>query len=109
MDRSTVTEDDQSILMLDAWRAVPRPLSRGERIVDLWVNGLAIVAGFVGVIVLMAVAIPQGSPRLTVSLLVYSLGLLAMLICSAVYNARSAWPRNDLLRRLDHAAILTAS
>lgn len=105
MDRSTVTEDGQSIPMLDAWRAVPRPLSRGERIVDLWVNGLAIVAGFVGVIVLMAVAIPQGSPRLTVSLLVYSLGLLAMLICSAVYNARSAWPRNDLLRRLDHAAI----
>jgi hemolysin III len=73
--------------------------------VDLWVNGLAIVAGFVGVIVLMAVAIPQGSLRLTVGLFVYSLGLLAMLICSAVYNARSAWPRNDLLRRLDHAAI----
>jgi hemolysin III len=73
--------------------------------VDLWVNGLAIVAGFVGVIVLMAVAIPQGSLRLTVSLLVYSFGLLAMVICSAVYNARSASPRNDLLRRLDHAAI----
>jgi hemolysin III len=73
--------------------------------VDLWVNGLAIVAGFVGVIVLMAVAIPQGSPRLTVSLLVYSFGLLAMLICSAVYNGGSASPRKDLLRRLDHAAI----
>jgi hemolysin III len=73
--------------------------------VDLWVNGLAIVAGFVGVIVLMAVAIPQGSPRLTVSLLVYSFGLLAMVICSAVYNGRSASRRKDLLRRLDHAAI----
>jgi hemolysin III len=73
--------------------------------VDLLVNGLAIVAGIVGVIVLMAVAIPQGSLRLTFSLLVYSFGLLAMVICSAAYNGRAASPRKDLLRRLDHAAI----
>jgi hemolysin III len=73
--------------------------------VDLWVNGLAIVAGLVGVIVLMAVAVPQGSRTLTVSLLVYSFGLLAMLICSALYNGGNATPRKDLLRRLDHAAI----
>jgi hemolysin III len=53
----------------------------------------------------MAVAAPQGRLTLTLSLLVYSFGLLAMLICSAVYNGSSASPRKNLLRRLDHAAI----
>jgi hemolysin III len=84
---------------------MPRPLSRGERKADLWVNGLAIVAGLIGAIVLMAVAIPQGSLTLTLSVLVYSYGLLAMLVCSALYNGGSPSPRKDLLRRLDHAAI----
>ena len=68
-------------------------------------HGLAIGAGVIGVGVLLAVAIPQGSLTLTLSLLVYSCGLLAMLICSALYNGPSASPRKDLLRRLDHAAI----
>lgn len=89
---------------------MPRPLGRGERVADLWVHGLAIAAGLVGVVVLMAVAVPRGSPELTLSVAVYAGGLLAMLICSALYNggsedASDASLRRDLLRRLDHAAI----
>lgn len=83
----------------------PRPLSRSEQRIDLWVNGLAIVAGLVGIVFLMAVAAPQENLPLTLSLLVYSLGLMAMLLCSAFYNGGSHPPRRDLLRRLDHAAI----
>jgi hemolysin III len=88
----------------------PRPLAQGERIADLWVHGLAIGAGLVGVVALMAVALPQGSPGLTLGTGVYAGALLAMLICSALYNGGvdnegDASPRRDLLRRLDHAAI----
>jgi hemolysin III len=88
-----------------AGREKPRPLSRGERIADAWVHGLALALGLVGVVVLMAAAVPQGNVILTVSLLVYGCGLLAMLICSALYNASRAPKRRDRLRRLDHAAI----
>jgi hemolysin III len=88
-----------------AERLMPRPLSRGERRVDLWVNGLAIVAGVLGVVVLMAVVIPQGRLAASLSLLVYSIGMLAMLICSALYNGVGDTSGSGLLRRLDHAAI----
>ncbi|NJO67452.1 MAG: hemolysin III family protein [Rhodospirillales bacterium] len=86
-------------------RPLPRPLSRSERIADRWVNGIAIVVAVLGVIALIAIALPQDSLRLTVSVLTYSVGLLAMVVCSALYNARESSPRRDLLRRLDHAAI----
>jgi hemolysin III len=88
-----------------ACRELPRPLNRSERIADAWVHRLAIAAGLVGVVVLMAAAVPQQSRTLTVSVLIYGCGLLAMLICSALYNASYAPRRKDLLRRLDHAAI----
>jgi hemolysin III len=88
-----------------ARRHLPRPLSRSERIADAWVHGLAIAAGLIGVVVLMATAVPQDSLTLTVSLLIYGCGLLAMLICSALYNASRSPKHRDLLRRFDHAAI----
>jgi hemolysin III len=83
----------------------PRPLSRGEQIADRWVNGLAVVVGMIGAGVLIAVTIPQGSNARTCSVLVYCAGLLAMLVCSALYNGGDPSPRKDLLRRLDHAVI----
>lgn len=85
-------------------RRMPRPLSPGERRVDLWVNGLAIAAGVLGVIVLMAAMSLQGPLSVALSLGVYSFGLLTMLICSALYNGRPS-PQESLLRRIDHAAI----
>src|SRR5512144_2490124 len=67
-------------------RTEPRPLTRSARIADAWVHRLAIVAAAAGVVVLMAVAVPQGSPALTFSLLVYGASLLVMLTSSALYN-----------------------
>lgn len=84
---------------------MPRLLSRGERIADAWVHGLGIVAGLVGVIVLMAIVMPQGNLSRTLSLLIYGCGLLAMLITSALHNGSNAPNNQDLLRRIDHAAI----
>ena len=69
------------------------------------VNGLAIIAGVVAVVLLMAVAIPRESLPLTLSLLAYGFGLMVMLMCSALYNGGNHSLRRDLLRRLDHAAI----
>lgn len=86
-------------------RSVPRPLSPGERWVDLWLNWLAIAAAFIAVAILMTVAVSEGGLARIFSLLVYSCGLLAMLICSALYNGGHDSPHHDLLRRLDHAAI----
>ena len=54
----------------------------------------------------MVAAIARGSPGLVLSLLVYSGGLLAMPVISALYNGDNDKPRRGLLRRLDHAAIL---
>ncbi len=56
-------------------------------------------------VVLMTAAVRQERLTLLVSLLVYGCGLLAMLICSALYNASRNPKHRDLLRRLDHAAI----
>ena len=89
----------------DPRRMMPRPLIRGERCADAWVHGLGIVAGLVGVIALMAVAVRQGNSTLTLSLLIYGCGLLAMLIASALHNGSSPLKHKDLLRRIDHAAI----
>jgi hemolysin III len=86
-------------------RTEPRPLTPSERIVDAWVHWLAIVAAAAAVVVLMAVAVPQGSPALTFSLLVYGVSLLVMLTSSALYNGGFASKDKDLLRRIDHAAI----
>jgi hemolysin III len=83
----------------------PRPLSRSEQIADRWVNGVAAFAGAIGVGILVAVAVPQRNATLTVSVLVYGGALLAMLICSALYNGGTSGRRKDFLRRLDHAAI----
>lgn len=66
---------------------------------------IAIIAAIVGVAVLIAVALPQANLPLILSLIVYGCGLLAMLICSALYNTSSGPADRDRLRRFDHAAI----
>ncbi len=66
---------------------------------------LGVAAGLAGVVALVAVAAPQGNPALTLSVIVYGVGLLAMLIASALYNGGGAARHKDLLRRIDHAAI----
>jgi hemolysin III len=84
--------------------AMSRPLSRGERVVDGWVNAIGLAAGVVGFAILIGAA-PQSGFALKASLVVYGGALVAMLGCSAHYNAKCESRRRDLFRRLDHAAI----
>ena len=74
---------------------------RREWRADLAVHTLGLGLGAAGAIVMLAVT--NRTQLLPVA--VYLFGLLAMLSCSAVYNA---WPSSryrEALRRLDHAAI----
>jgi hemolysin III len=86
-------------------RRFPRPLDASEQRADLWVNAVALAAGLVGVIVLTLLAAAQANLALTLSLAAYGAGLLAMLLCSVLYNAATTSRHRTLLRRFDHAAI----
>jgi hemolysin III len=79
----------------------------GERIADACVHGLGVVAGAAGALVLLVAACKAGGPRLFIGVLVYAVGLLGMLGCSALYNLTPPSALKHRLRRFDHAAIFT--
>jgi hemolysin III len=89
-----------------AAEAVVRTLTRrAELAADAIVHGIGIAAALVGAGALIFIAATKrnGLEILTVS--AYSVGLLAMLICSTVYNMAERSRYRELLRRFDHAAI----
>ena len=78
---------------------------RPELIADGVVHVVGLIAGGIGVIVLLALGAIWGDGSDVVALLIYAAGLLAMLVCSALYNLARNSKRRALLRRFDHAAI----
>ena len=70
---------------------------------DAAVHALGLLLGVVGAVAILIVA--AQSPGQMAPVLVYVVGLLAMLGCSAAYNLRISSSRREWLRRLDHAAI----
>jgi hemolysin III len=85
-------------------RAPPR-YSRGERVADAVVHVLGLPAALAAC-ALLAASAPRGAGvRAVAALGLYAAGLVAMLVCSALYNLAGDGPRKALLRRLDHAAI----
>jgi hemolysin III len=62
-------------------------------------------AGVVGSAMLVGIAAGVADRPIFYASLVYSICLLAMLGCSAIYNLASNSSRRAFLRRLDHAAI----
>lgn len=82
-----------------------RPHSPAELMVDRQIHRAGVAAGVVGAAGLAVAAAGSGSAALLISCLAYGAGLLAMLLCSAVYNQAQESPRRELFRRLDHAAI----
>ena len=81
-----------------------RAYTQLELMVDRQIHFLGIGTGVFGAILLMLMATADSSAK-ALSVLVYAFGLVTMLVCSAAYNlaVESRW--QDLLRRLDHAAI----
>lgn len=80
--------------------------SRSERLSDavIHVTGLVAVAVAVPLLITMA-AYLRGDFTAVLAVSVYGLGLLAMILCSALYNmiAHPGWA--GVLKRLDHSAI----
>jgi hemolysin III len=78
---------------------------RQEVIADGVVHVMGIALGVVGAAVLIALVADLHGPVKLTSVVIYALGLVAMLCCSAAYNlwpiSRTKW----VLRRFDHAAI----
>ena len=79
--------------------------TRSERLADAAVHVTGITAGIVGSFALTVIAIPRIDMAEFASLGLYAIGLVTMLICSALYNMASDGMNKDLLRRLDHAGI----
>lgn len=83
----------------------PRVYTAGELRTDLAIHSIGASAGVVAVIVLLDIAIrTRGSPQVA-AILIYAVGLLAMLGCSAAYNLAGASRWKEALRRCDHGAI----
>ena len=79
----------------------PRPI---ERSADAWVHVIGLTAAGAGAVTLLTLTLLGGRFAETAAVGVYALCLIAMLVCSTVYNM--AGPRHrPVLRRLDHAAI----
>jgi hemolysin III len=81
--------------------------SREERLLDGIVHAVGAVMSLIGMAVLFVAVGAGHSPRtITVSAtVVYSIGLLAMIWCSAAYNVISHPHWTERLRRFDHSAI----
>jgi hemolysin III len=76
---------------------------RAEIIADGIVHVVGIVLGLIGAVAILIVALKV--QRIEVSVLVYVVGLLAMLAFSAAYNMWPITPTKWILRRFDHSAI----
>jgi len=72
--------------------------------VDFAIHRIGMLVGAIGAAVLLALAVRTTTATLW-SVLAYSIGLMAMLGCSAAYHMRRSSERRELLRRLDQAAI----
>ena len=67
------------------------------------VNSIGLAAGVVGFAILIGAAAPRSGFALKASLVVYGGALVAMLGCSALYNAKCESRRRDLFRRLERS------
>ena len=82
-----------------------RPYDTAEVSADRIIHAIGVAFGLIGGALLLTFAAEIASPAGLVATILYVIGLIAMLVCSAVYNLSFASPRRELLRRMDHAAI----
>jgi hemolysin III len=78
---------------------------RVEWLADVVVHVIGLALAVAGCILLVMTAANSGSVKLTAGLLVYSLGLLAMLVCSTLYNANTNEKLARLFERFDLSGI----
>ncbi len=76
-----------------------------DQMADRVVHVVGIGLGTAAAIALVVVTAVDGEAGDLVPILIYAIGLVAMLGCSAAYNVVNASVRREWLRRFDHAAI----
>jgi hemolysin III len=72
---------------------------------DFAVHRVGMLVGGIAAAALLAVTAAAAGPTTLEAVLVYTIGLMAMLSLSAAYHFHYESERGELLRRLDHAAI----
>lgn len=82
-----------------------RPYDNAEVAADRFIHWIGVTFGLIGGVLLLTFAAETASLAGLIAVILYVAGLMAMLVCSAVYNLSFASPRRELLRRMDHAAI----
>jgi hemolysin III len=78
---------------------------RTETLTDGIIHVVGLGLAFIGAIALIAVTYRSSEGFAAAAVVIYALGLLAMLGFSAAYNMWPVSPRKWLLRRFDHSAI----
>ena len=71
----------------------PAVYSRAELISDAAVHAIGLIAGLIGVpVLLMLAAVWFGDPKTVSAAAIYGLSLIAMFVCSAIYNLAALRP-----------------
>jgi hemolysin III len=78
---------------------------RVELIADGAVHAIGVSLGLIGAVVIVVMAAQSGAATDIPSIVIYAVGLLAMLGFSAAYNMWPISPVKWVLRRFDHSAI----
>lgn len=86
-------------------RVLVRELTRSEWVADAVVHVIGIALGCAACLVLAIIAFPYSKPPEFAGLLLYVVGLMAMLSASALYNMADKHRWNDTFGRLDQAGI----
>jgi hemolysin III len=94
-----------SIPLTGAGLDMTHPGTVGERTADTIVHVAGVTAGLVAVIAMLARAVGYLPSYATACLVVYGIGLIAMLGCSAAYHVMAVPAWTGVLQRCDHAAI----
>jgi hemolysin III len=78
---------------------------RTELLTDRIIHAIGLGLALIGGVVLVVVSFYSTQGLETASIVIYAVGLLAMLGCSAAYNLWPISPQKWSLRRFDHSAI----
>jgi hemolysin III len=78
---------------------------RIEWLADVIVHAVGLAHAIGGCILMVTTAANSGSVKLTAALVVYSAGLLAMLVCSTLYNANTNMKLSKVFERFDLSGI----
>lgn len=82
-----------------------RPQTLAELIADGAIHVIGICLGLIATVILAVTLWNNDDPTRQVTVMIYAACLMAMLICSALYNMLAKDHKSGILRRLDHAAI----